>query len=497
MNTNRKLLGLALVATLNFTALFSANTTWIWDGSSSTSWTTKANWTTSDNESSIDSDDTIVINSGSPRYPNLGSASRTVAKMVFNGGTLDTDGEDLRINTLLVLAGGTFTNSDNNSSDIRFDDLTINFSGSISLPSDIRLRADESVLFISGIVNVADRIEFADDATASGASNNSHIVGEVRKIGNDAFTFPIGDGSIYAPISISSFSNNSSSQNYTAEYFSSAYSDLSTNNTLDHVSQTEYWNLQRTGGTYQINVTLSYENPRSGQINNTSTLRVANYSGGDWVNVGQSTSGNNTSGTVATTTRISGGILTIGSSNALNPLPVKLLHFSAVEFQNQIKLDWSTSNEVNNHYFEVEKSLDGKNWNVIATVNAIGNPDEVNNYSALDLNPAIGSQFYRLKQYDFNGEYTYSAIVTIKVQSALSVNVFPNPATNFISISLDNNEGSNVNCSIFDINGKKVFESNDNTSLLSGIDISNFEKGIYSVVIQKEGSSETKTLLIQ
>lgn len=494
MNTNHKLLGLALVATLNFTALFSANTTWIWDGSSSTSWSTKANWTTSDGDGFVDSRDTIVINSGSPRYPVMGN-DRTVAKMYFNGGTIDLDGDDLTINNLLILAGGTFLNT-GNSSLVEADDVRVNLSGTLTVPSDIRIIVFESIVFVNGILNIQDRLDIADDATSSGASNLSHIVGEVRKYGNNAFTFPIGDGTVYAPLSISAPSNNG--HYFTAEYFTTAYSDLTTNNTLDHVSQTEYWNLQRNTGGSSVNVTLSYQNPRSGNINNMSTLRVARFSSGDWISVGQSASGNNTSGTIATTsTQSTVGLFTIGSSNALNPLPVKLLHFSAIEFQNQIKLDWSTSNEVNNHYFEVEKSLDGKNWNVIATINAIGTSDEVNNYSALDLNPAIGTQFYRLKQYDLNGEFTYSYIVTVKVQSALSVNVFPNPATNFISITLDNNEGSDVNCSIFDINGKKVFESNDNTSLLTGIDISNFEKGIYSVVIQKDGSSETKTLLIQ
>lgn len=377
--------------------------------------------------------------------------------------------------------------------------LTMNTSATLFL-GGINLTITGQLNFTEGIIasSPSNMLMFADDATAINASNSSHVAGPVRKIGNDAFTFPTGTGTVYGAIGISAPSSNA--HFFTAEYIGSAYSDLSVGTGLDHVSNQEHWMLNRNGGTSSnVSVTLHYNFDRSGPINNRADLRVARHDGTTWVSEGQSdTTGTPGNGTITSNTVTSFSPFTLGSSSSLNPLPISLLSFNAIPVNTNVLVKWSTSNETNNNFFTVERSLDGRTWSNIGIVKAAGNSFTTIEYQLVDRAPVEGLQFYRLKQTDLNGEFTYSNIVPVKFNAENNTNVvlFPQPAGDILNVSVQNTENLNINIKILNAMGQQVLELNNLNGSVIQIDLSTLTSGVYYMELNLDGAV-TQTKLIK
>ena len=95
------------------------------------------------------------------------------------------------------------------------------------------------------------------------------------------------------------------------------------------------------------------------------------------------------------------------------PLPVELMSFTGMEYQNEIQLNWTTATEVNNDYFEVERSLDAVHFDIIGKVAGGGTSSEVLKYQLIDPSPVAGINYYRLKQVDYDGTFEYSFILPV------------------------------------------------------------------------------------
>lgn len=110
-------------------------------------------------------------------------------------------------------------------------------------------------------------------------------------------------------------------------------------------------------------------------------------------------------------------------------LPVELISFEAKEESGTVALMWITESELNNDFFIVQRSPDGREFNPIAKVFGAGTSNERHTYYATDLYPYDGISYYRLLQQDFDGTVTYSKIVgvSITVNEDHAARVFPNP----------------------------------------------------------------------
>lgn len=153
--------------------------------------------------------------------------------------------------------------------------------------------------------------------------------------------------------------------------------------------------------------------------------------------------------------------MTIGSTNTSTPLPIKLISFTAKAADNKkVNVKWSTATEMNNDYFTVEKSRDAISFENIATVKGAGNSTSVLNYSLTDEFPYQGTSYYRLKQTDFDGKYTYSNTAAIEFDNAenFAFNIYPNPTTaENINLSFKENKNEEILVVVYDANGKKDF----------------------------------------
>jgi len=183
----------------------------------------------------------------------------------------------------------------------------------------------------------------------------------------------------------------------------------------------------------------------------------------------------------------------VGSSN---PLPMTLLSFDAVlNKKEEVELEWATATEINNDYFTVEKSKDGETFEPLAVVDGAGNSTNVLNYQSKDRHPFEGVTYYRLRQTDFDGNYTYSEIKTVNLKkvSMETFQVFPNPATDHFFVKFEE-ETPEQSLFIMDINGKVIREINMNEvesvgASLIKIDRLSLEAGMY-LITTSEGNMQ-------
>jgi hypothetical protein len=112
------------------------------------------------------------------------------------------------------------------------------------------------------------------------------------------------------------------------------------------------------------------------------------------------------------------------------PLPVELISFTGEIDQGAIRLNWRTASELNNDFFTVERSSGGEIFSNIGQVNGGGTSSHGNNYTLVDGNPIYGTAYYRLKQTDFDGTFTYSKIIDVTYEGSTTpiMDVFPNPS---------------------------------------------------------------------
>lgn len=174
------------------------------------------------------------------------------------------------------------------------------------------------------------------------------------------------------------------------------------------------------------------------------------------------------------------------------PLPVQLIDFNLMEVNDGIQINWTTAAENNNAYFTLEHSSNGMEWQELNKINSLGNSNTLSNYSYLDDKPFEGINYYKLKQTDFNGSYSYLNTKTIYFKSQHSndfiVTLFPNPTSNYLNIT----STKNATAQLFTAQGLAV-----STPLILNakeekqINVQTLPLGIYIFKIKTDSSLKT------
>jgi hypothetical protein len=290
------------------------------------------------------------------------------------------------------------------------------------------------------------------------------------------------------------------------------YSGVNPSNTYNGSTYTNaYWNFQPTGGSgYTYDLTLMSDSASFGTVSNATNFDIAQYNGTgtSWTDFTSSTvSLNKGFVTTALTTTALG--MYAGTDGSNNPLPVKLLQFTATKKAADVQLNWTSASEQNNKGFEVERSLDGKSFDKISFVKGAGNSNKITNYILTDKDAfAKGQQptaqlYYRLKQVDMNGNYTYSNTVSVTNQTGkqTEIAISPNPFNNNYFIALNATENGTSFIQMVDIQGRLIAEKME--TVFEGINkieithLSDLQPGIYFVKITINGETLVTKLVKQ
>ncbi len=191
------------------------------------------------------------------------------------------------------------------------------------------------------------------------------------------------------------------------------------------------------------------------------------------------------------------------------PLPVVFTALEAkLNSNNGTDLKWSTMSEKNNAKFIIERSVDMKSFVEIGLVKAVGNSNVRNNYTYTDLKPAAyTTNYYRIKQVDLDGKFTYSNIASITTDikgngnintietTTNAVKVYPIPTRDVLNISMV--DGDDLTYSIVDVFGSEVKKgASEVIETASSINVSELSSGIYFIVVKSSNGTLTKTKFI-
>jgi len=162
-------------------------------------------------------------------------------------------------------------------------------------------------------------------------------------------------------------------------------------------------------------------------------------------------------------------------------LPIELINFNAeLNKSETVDLTWQTDSERENDYFTIEKSVDAKEWTFVGKVNGAGTTAQAQNYYLEDKTPSLGTNYYRLKQTDFNGIAKEVDIKSVFLAKKDEFIIFPNPSSNEFTIFGLNKQIDNIE--IFDNVGKNVtfnyMKKSINEMAIEGDNLAN---GIYYI----------------
>jgi hypothetical protein len=184
------------------------------------------------------------------------------------------------------------------------------------------------------------------------------------------------------------------------------------------------------------------------------------------------------------------------------PLAAEMVEFTGkyLESHHVNQLTWTTISEINNDYFEIERSEGKSDFKTIGMVSGSNRP---NQYTFIDddvIAPKIYT--YRLRQVDFDGTETLSENVSIKVTDNVQAktHISPNPATDMVTLHIEGRADDEIIIQVFNMAGQKVVSDIDermiDNSLLVEMNTSTLQKGIYNVMVQVNNEIFHHKLLI-
>ena len=145
---------------------------------------------------------------------------------------------------------------------------------------------------------------------------------------------------------------------------------------------------------------------------------------------------------------------TVSGTNII-PLPVEMISFTAKQISDQVLLEWSTGSEKNNDFFNVERSVDGLNFETIGSRKGAGNSSSVINYELTDHQPNNSTIYYRIKQTDLNGRYSFSEMIAIKIKRKTELlTSSPNPNTGISYFQFESPQNGTIYYEIINVLGQ-------------------------------------------
>ncbi|MFT3681797.1 MAG: T9SS type A sorting domain-containing protein [Ferruginibacter sp.] len=191
---------------------------------------------------------------------------------------------------------------------------------------------------------------------------------------------------------------------------------------------------------------------------------------------------------------------------SFGPLPVRLVNFTGSIDKKLVELNWQTAQELNSSYYEVQRSIDGNNFEPVATLTSKGNSSGTSSYTSTDdlFFVSQSKVYYRIKMVDTDGKAKYSSVIEIRINSGnktTTVRTWPNPFTNQVNTEYFSENKGSVKINFLDMNGRTVNSSTvqvkkgqNNFALTQ---VQSFQRGAYVMQIISENKTENIKIVKQ
>ena len=359
-------------------------------------------------------------------------------------------------------------------------------------------------------VSLGDNDLLVDNTSGSAISSPGDNTAYIKAIGNGflrrsiststSYLFPIGDNSNYTPLTFTLNSGTTASPVIQVNIDTTIHPNMNPSG----VYINRYWTFEGSGITSpNYDVSYTYLDSDVSDPAFESTMKAVKYSGTSKV-VGGFVNASTNTFTLSGMTTFSEGS---GGDNTGLPVELLFINVKANENNNAI-IEWATASETNSDYFEIQKSVNGIDFEFLDLMNGQGTVARRNDYQVVDRNPVNGgTTYYRIRQVDLDGSYTYTKVVQLYLPPAIdfNVNLFPVPndgrELRVRITGMDNDESFALN--IIDISGRTVgykkvsagdleFENNILVQFAHTL-----PSGIYQMLIQSDRRSFIQKIIVK
>ncbi len=179
-------------------------------------------------------------------------------------------------------------------------------------------------------------------------------------------------------------------------------------------------------------------------------------------------------------------------------LPVVLSKFTATKRKNSVDLQWQTLSETNCDYFGIERSNNGNDYNELSQIRGAGTTISTNDYQYTDHAPAQGDNYYRLRQVDFDGSFSYSPIRVISMDKGKDINVIPTVAYADIRLDLSESLEADAQIDIIEVSTGRIVQTINLSAETSSqtMSVADFAAGMYFVKMINGSEVITKRFVV-
>ena len=423
-----------------------------------------------------------IINNGSPTFGN--------GKLSLNGNALQFVGgaATQKINHLLI----------NNSK-----------TGN-AIKLNVDMQVDSILEFTTGRLSLNGKNmtlgTTTQDGLVIGAGFNKHLNAELgyficRTNNNTDYNLPLGDSTDYTPFSISIITGTQTGSAIQSQVTKGKEPNLIV--TTNYLNR--FWNIEPINFLSNVDYDVMYNYQNIADVIGTGVLYPIKYNG---LNGWSGSPGSNANSILGITGshNIAGKSFTwyglnsfsnfTGAGNS-SPLPIQLLSFNAIKNNQEVDCKWSTAIEFNNDYFTIERSKDAINFDPIAIIDGAGNSNTILNYSMTDYNPMSGINYYRLRQTDFDGRFTFSETKSVNMNESASLNLI-NAFITDNTLVFNFNQSVQINkLNLYDVLGRLVFsrDYNYNSIDFDNVVIPELISGNYFLEIRANEKMFSKKLI--
>ena len=454
---------------------------------------------------------TLVVNNGAHVRVRGGGIENLAAGSIQNNGTLYLDGNYTEAAGASYTAGVNNWLTFENSASVQtitmasvLPKLRVDNNNRLVLGSDLRV-ANEIDFMLTGMLELGNFHLHAYTA----AMNNYSEVGYVRTNGSgtlrhrmspgDIKEFPVGNSS-YNPVILLETGGT------LEDTFSVRVSDAVLQNGVsgtainDHVVLRTWHIDDQTAGNNIVDIALEWGASDEGALFDRANSGIAYHDGTAWQRTAAYAAATNAAGRYTQTrtnqTTFSPFVVESPLAPLTTGLPVELLGLEA-ERQSieKVRLDWSTASELNNEGFYIERMIEGEEaFTQVGFLMGAGTTTATTRYHYHDRNSSAKVSYYRLRQVDADGSFSYSPVRAVRgnessnaTASATAASLFPTPADKVLNLRLGDEQSGNMNVRIYDLRGTEL-QRYDNLQAqpfgIYPIDIAELPAGAYVLQVQ-------------